>query len=209
MLGVGAAATEVVAEPPQKTCRRNRSWITGTLQRGKRQYAPGDYTTLRLDRPSTSACDVKIVSDILLGKAAFRTFCLCYVISGSDSPSGGASSVRIPAFALRRRRMPYFLATDGGRGTAGPAPRLKGATGGFLPISRRQRARHHRAHAKVSWRPVIRVQSGGRGGRRVSTYTGVPLIPVQFATVVRSMRGAGLRDDPIKISHQINRLLSG
>jgi len=43
----------------------------------------------------------------------------------------------------------------------------------------------------------------------VPAQTGVPLIPVQFATVARSMRGAGLRDDPIKISHQINRLLSG
>jgi hypothetical protein len=29
-------------------------WITGTIQRGKGQYAPGAYTTMLLDRPSTS-----------------------------------------------------------------------------------------------------------------------------------------------------------
>jgi hypothetical protein len=29
-------------------------WITGTIQRGNGQYAPGAYTTILLDRPSTS-----------------------------------------------------------------------------------------------------------------------------------------------------------
>ncbi len=59
-----------MAEPPQKTRPSQQEIrITGTIQRGKRQYAPGDYTTLRLDCPSTSACDAKIVSDIPLGKS--------------------------------------------------------------------------------------------------------------------------------------------
>lgn len=42
-------------------------WITGTIQRGSGQYAPGDYTTILLDRPSTSPCNDKAVTDILLG----------------------------------------------------------------------------------------------------------------------------------------------
>jgi hypothetical protein len=29
-------------------------WITGTIQRGNGQYAPGAYATILLDRPSTS-----------------------------------------------------------------------------------------------------------------------------------------------------------
>jgi hypothetical protein len=44
-------------------------WITGTIQRGQRQYAPGDYASLRLDRPSTSPCNDKVVTDIVLGRA--------------------------------------------------------------------------------------------------------------------------------------------
>lgn len=43
-------------------------WITGTVQRGSGEYAPGDYTTIMLDRPSTSPCNDKVVSDILLGE---------------------------------------------------------------------------------------------------------------------------------------------
>lgn len=42
-------------------------WITGTIQRGSGQYAPGDYTTILLDRPVTSPCSDKVVTDILLG----------------------------------------------------------------------------------------------------------------------------------------------
>jgi hypothetical protein len=42
-------------------------WITGTIQRGSDQYAPGDYTTILLDRPATSPCCDKVVNDILLG----------------------------------------------------------------------------------------------------------------------------------------------
>ncbi|WP_042270878.1 hypothetical protein [Paraburkholderia heleia] len=43
-------------------------WITGTVQRGSGEYAPGDYTTIMLDRPCTSPCNDKVVSDILLGE---------------------------------------------------------------------------------------------------------------------------------------------
>ena len=69
ILAVGSAATAVAAEPPLKTLPSQQDiWITGTIERGKGQYAPGDYTTLRLDRPSTSPCDDKVVSDTLLGK---------------------------------------------------------------------------------------------------------------------------------------------
>ena len=42
-------------------------WITGTVQRGSDQYAPGDYTTILLDRPATSPCSDKVVTDIPLG----------------------------------------------------------------------------------------------------------------------------------------------
>ena len=42
-------------------------WITGTIQRGSGQYAPGDYTTILLDRPASSPCSDKVVTDILLG----------------------------------------------------------------------------------------------------------------------------------------------
>jgi hypothetical protein len=44
-------------------------WITGTIQRGNGQYAPGDYTTVLLDRPSTSPGDDKVVTDVPLGKS--------------------------------------------------------------------------------------------------------------------------------------------
>ncbi|SAL62484.1 hypothetical protein AWB74_03217 [Caballeronia arvi] len=42
-------------------------WITGTIQRGSDQYAPGDYTTILLDRPAASPCSDKVVTDMLLG----------------------------------------------------------------------------------------------------------------------------------------------
>ncbi|QIE30410.1 hypothetical protein [Caballeronia sp. SBC2] len=70
ILAVGSAATAVAAESPLKTLPSQQEiWITGTIERGKGQYAPGDYTTRRLGRPSTSPCDDKVVSNILLGKA--------------------------------------------------------------------------------------------------------------------------------------------
>jgi len=70
ILAVGSAATAVATEPPLKTLPLQQDiWITGTIERGNGQYAPGDYTTLRLDRPSTSPCDDKVMTDVLLGKA--------------------------------------------------------------------------------------------------------------------------------------------
>ncbi|CAE6815869.1 hypothetical protein R75461_05866 [Paraburkholderia nemoris] len=63
-------AAAAAAEPPLKTLPSQQEiWITGTIQRGNGQYAPGDYTSLRLDRPSTSPCNDKLVTDIVLGKA--------------------------------------------------------------------------------------------------------------------------------------------
>jgi len=51
VLAAGSAATAVAAEPPLKTLPSQQEiWITGTIQRGNGQYAPGDYATLRLDR---------------------------------------------------------------------------------------------------------------------------------------------------------------
>ncbi|MGF7000221.1 hypothetical protein [Paraburkholderia sp. GAS32] len=66
----GSAATVVAAEPPLKTLPlRQDIWITGTIQRGSEQEVPGDHTSLRLDRPSTSPCNDRVVTDIVLGKA--------------------------------------------------------------------------------------------------------------------------------------------
>ncbi|SAL06921.1 hypothetical protein AWB81_07823 [Caballeronia arationis] len=63
-------AAAAAAEPPLKTLPSQQDiWITGTIQRGHGQYAPGDYTTLRLDRPSNSPCNDKVVTDIVLGMA--------------------------------------------------------------------------------------------------------------------------------------------
>lgn len=64
------AASPAAAEPPLKTLPSQQDiWITGTIQRGHGQSAPGDYTALRLDRPSTSLCNDKVVTDIVLGMA--------------------------------------------------------------------------------------------------------------------------------------------
>lgn len=70
VLAAGSAAAAVAAEPPLKTLPSQQDiWITGTIQRGNGQYAPDEYTSLRLDRPSTSPCNDKVVTDIVLGKA--------------------------------------------------------------------------------------------------------------------------------------------
>jgi hypothetical protein len=54
--------------PPQVLPLQRDIWITGTIQHGSGKYAAGDYTTILLDRPSTSPCNDKVVSDILLGR---------------------------------------------------------------------------------------------------------------------------------------------
>jgi hypothetical protein len=70
IVAAGSAVTAVAAELPLKTLPSQQEiWITGTVERGNGQYAPGDYTSLRLDRPSTSPCNDKVVTSILLGKA--------------------------------------------------------------------------------------------------------------------------------------------
>jgi hypothetical protein len=70
VLAAGSAAAAVAAEPPLKTLPSQQDiWITGTIQRGSGQYAPGVYTSLRLDRPSSSPCNDTVVTDIVLGKA--------------------------------------------------------------------------------------------------------------------------------------------
>lgn len=57
------------ASPPLPTLPLQHDiWITGTVQRGSGEYAPGEYTTITLDRPSTSPCNDTVVSDILLGQ---------------------------------------------------------------------------------------------------------------------------------------------
>ncbi|WP_245254222.1 hypothetical protein [Paraburkholderia sp. LEh10] len=57
------------ASPPLRTLPlQGDIWLAGTLQRGSRPYAPDDHTASRLDRPSTSPCNDKVVTDILLGE---------------------------------------------------------------------------------------------------------------------------------------------
>jgi hypothetical protein len=43
--------------------------ITSTIQRANGQYAPGGYSLLRLDRPSTSPRSDMVVADIVLAKS--------------------------------------------------------------------------------------------------------------------------------------------
>ena len=43
-------------------------WVTGTIQRGNGTLAQGDYTAITLDRTSTSPCDDRAVTNILLGE---------------------------------------------------------------------------------------------------------------------------------------------
>lgn len=115
-------AMAVPSGPPLKTLPLQQDiWIGGTIQQGNGQYAPGDYTTLLLDRPAASPCDQKVVPTSCSATSAPRTRNSCYLIWDSMSPSGDASSVRIPESALHRRRTSCFRPTDGGsRGTARP-----------------------------------------------------------------------------------------
>ncbi|MFP3557838.1 hypothetical protein SB861_45245 [Paraburkholderia sp. SIMBA_049] len=60
----GALATS----QPLRTLPMERDiWLTGTIQRGNGTLAQGDYTTIMLDRTSTSPCDDRVVTSILLG----------------------------------------------------------------------------------------------------------------------------------------------
>jgi hypothetical protein len=69
VLAGSLSVTALAAEPPLKTLPLQQDiWISGTIRQGNGQYAPGDYTTLLLDRPATSPCNDRVVTDILLGK---------------------------------------------------------------------------------------------------------------------------------------------
>ncbi|MGF6962584.1 hypothetical protein [Paraburkholderia youngii] len=59
----------VSASPPLPTLPvQHDIWITGTVQRGGGKYELGDYPTIVLDRPSTSPCNNKVLSDIRVGE---------------------------------------------------------------------------------------------------------------------------------------------
>ncbi|KVD41169.1 hypothetical protein WI84_06665 [Burkholderia ubonensis] len=66
--GAFPAAVVAVAPLPRALPAQQDIWISGTIQRGSGQFAPGDYTTIRLDRPAASPCSDKVVTDILLGQ---------------------------------------------------------------------------------------------------------------------------------------------
>ncbi|MFA8391172.1 hypothetical protein ACEPUD_13800 [Burkholderia ubonensis] len=68
-LAAGAFSGAVVAVAPRALPALQDIWISGTIQRGNGQFAPGDYTTIRLDRPAASPCSDEVVTDILLGRA--------------------------------------------------------------------------------------------------------------------------------------------
>ncbi|KUZ67600.1 hypothetical protein WI73_02100 [Burkholderia ubonensis] len=68
-LAAGAFSGAVVAVAPRALPALQDIWISGTIQRGNGEFAPGDYTTIRLDRPAASPCSDKVVTDILLGRA--------------------------------------------------------------------------------------------------------------------------------------------
>ncbi|KVC69735.1 hypothetical protein [Burkholderia ubonensis] len=70
-LAAGAFPAAVVAVAPLQRAlpAQQDIWISGAIQRGSGQFAPGDYTTIRLDRPAASPCSDKVVTDILLGQA--------------------------------------------------------------------------------------------------------------------------------------------
>jgi len=63
--------TAAPASSPLPTLPLQRDiWLTGAVAYGSGTYAPGDYTTIMLDRPSTSPCNDKAVTDILLGEGS-------------------------------------------------------------------------------------------------------------------------------------------
>ncbi|UXU85401.1 hypothetical protein ACN22W_33290 [Burkholderia theae] len=67
--GAFPGAVVAVAPLPRTLPALQDIWISGTIQRGNGEFAPGDYTTIRLDRPAASPCNDKVVTDILLGQA--------------------------------------------------------------------------------------------------------------------------------------------
>jgi hypothetical protein len=87
VLAAASAASAMATEPPLKTLPSQQEiWITGTIERSNGEYAPGDYTTLRLDRPSVSPCNNKAVTNIFSERLAYRSLCFCCLIWGSGLP---------------------------------------------------------------------------------------------------------------------------
>ncbi|MGF6971122.1 hypothetical protein OKW43_008217 [Paraburkholderia sp. WC7.3g] len=82
VIACSCAEDTMSASAPLPTLPVQRDiWITGTIQRGSDRYAPGDYTTILLDRPSASPCNDRMVTDILLGngRAPAPTLLLPYL----------------------------------------------------------------------------------------------------------------------------------
>jgi hypothetical protein len=123
-LAAASAATAMATEPPLKTLpSQQETWITGTIERGNGEYAPGDDTTLRLDRPSASPCNNKTVTNILLGKAGVPEPLLLLPYLGQRVAVRGRVICPDTASVLRRRRTSCFPSFDGRHGIAGPATR--------------------------------------------------------------------------------------
>jgi hypothetical protein len=119
-LAAASAATAMATEPPLKTLPSQQEiWITGTIERGNGEYAPGGYTTLRLDRRSASPCNNKAVTDILLGKAGVPEPLLLLPYLGQRVAVRGAchlSGYGHPFYADAGRRVSHLLTA----GTASP-----------------------------------------------------------------------------------------
>lgn len=66
--GLGSEGVVAASQPLLKLPMERDIWLTGTIQRGSGTLAQGDYTTIMLDRTSTSPCDDRAVTNILLGE---------------------------------------------------------------------------------------------------------------------------------------------
>jgi hypothetical protein len=120
----------VAAEPPLKTLPSQQEiWITGTIERGNGEDAPGDYTSLLLDRPSTSPCNDKVVTSILLGKAGVPDPLHLLPFLGQRVAVRGArhlSGFRYPVYADAGRPISDLVTAVAGRPTGA---RLRNVTG--------------------------------------------------------------------------------
>ncbi|WCM18746.1 hypothetical protein NDK50_15035 [Paraburkholderia bryophila] len=69
ILAAGPVAAAATAMPVKPLPSQQDIWITGEIQRGHGQNAPGDYPLLRLNRPSTAPCIGNAVTGIVPGEA--------------------------------------------------------------------------------------------------------------------------------------------
>jgi hypothetical protein len=120
VVAAASAASAMATEPPLKTLPSQQEiWITGTIERGNGEYAPGDYATLRMDRPSASPCNNKAVTNILLGKAGVQEPSLLLPYLGQRVAVRGrviCPDRGIPFYADAGRRVSHLLTA----GTASP-----------------------------------------------------------------------------------------